>query len=124
LKVANMALTWTQDPAVDSVKLPPRATLDVLRVMQEALTNAIRHSQASAVSVDIDLTADRAGLNIVIADNGLGLGDAWEARKGKGIDNMQARAERLGGTLAMRVGSDGLGATVRLTIPAAASPPS
>jgi signal transduction histidine kinase len=122
LKAANMALVWTQDPATDTIKLPPRATLDLLRVMQEAVTNAIHHSQASAVSVDIGVTPDESGLTIDIADNGVGLAHGWQDRKGKGIDNMHTRAERLGGVLAMTAGSDGRGTTISLAIPAMAKP--
>ena len=61
-----------------------------------ALTNALRHSNASHVRVGLDF--ERDGLRMSIADDGTGLPDDYESR-GQGFRNMREDAERLGGRL-------------------------
>jgi signal transduction histidine kinase len=82
-------------------------------VVQEALTNVLRHSGASSASVEV---AERAGsLVVTVVDDGQG-GDVDE---GLGIRGMRARVERLGGVLA--VGRTPRGFEVRAEIPSAES---
>jgi signal transduction histidine kinase len=80
-------------------------------VVQEALTNVLRHSGASSAAVSV---AEQDGLLVVtVVDNGQG-GDVDE---GLGISGMRARVERLGGELT--VGRTPLGFEVRAEIPTA-----
>jgi signal transduction histidine kinase len=73
------------------------------RIVQEALTNVLRHANARAASVEI--RADDDMLTIVIADDGTGpQGDTSGA--GAGVRGMRERAEALGGTLDARPGPD------------------
>jgi signal transduction histidine kinase len=76
--------------------LGPAAEHALLRVTQEALANVARHSHATAVTIDLDLTADSVILKI--ADNGRGF-DASATPKGVGLDSMRERLEALGGRL-------------------------
>jgi signal transduction histidine kinase len=88
--------------------LAPAAEHALVRVTQEALANVARHSQASVVTLDLELATDAATLTI--ADNGCGF-DLGAASRGVGLDSMRERLEALGGRL--RVESNpGSGTTI------------
>lgn len=74
--------------------------LDVLRLLQEALTNVFKHSEASRV--DIALTCSGQQLRLTVEDNGRGLvstSDAKAGLGGAGMASMRQRAMRLGSQL-------------------------
>lgn len=81
-------------------ELPERATqLAAYRIVQESLTNAIRHSRARRVDVKLERSAERM-LVITVADDGRGFAaDAGGAEGRRGILGMQERAALLGGTV-------------------------
>lgn len=111
----GMRLDWcigTRD--VEWPALQPGTTLELLRIVQEALTNALKHSCANVVTLAVEFNAD--ALVVVVADNGGG----WRAgtQVGRGMRNMQMRAERIGGRWSMRSTTEGC--TVRLEIPRSA----
>lgn len=86
---------------------------DVLQIVREAVSNALRHSGATSISVS--LSADDRSLFLSIADNGHGF-DAPNAPWGLGLTNMRTRTKRAGGTL--DIDSDhGRGTTVEARIP-------
>jgi two-component system sensor histidine kinase UhpB len=70
-----------------------------LRIVQEALTNVVRH--AGAARVDIDLAAAGDGIELCIADDGCGLaaGVSRHPGCGLGLAGMAERAAELGGAL-------------------------
>jgi signal transduction histidine kinase len=96
--------------------LTPQAILAVQRIILEALTNALRHSQASAVTVSAQ--AEGGWLRIQVADDGVGFEQPSPTR-GRGLDNLRRRAAGLGGTLDIE-SSRGAGASVILRLPLAA----
>jgi ligand-binding sensor domain-containing protein/signal transduction histidine kinase len=79
--------------------LPARTESELLRIAQEAVTNAVRHSQAT--TIHIALTYSRRGVKMTITDNGRGFsGDAPSASEGHfGITGMKERAQQIGGSL-------------------------
>lgn len=84
---------------------------NVFLVIKEALHNAVKHAQASRIT----LTATwEQGLSIAIADDGIGLPKAADAGMGNGMRNMRKRMQEVGGTLI--AGSD-QGAAIRIHIP-------
>jgi signal transduction histidine kinase len=83
---------------VDSATPEPVAT-DMLATLREALSNVARHAGAS--HVEIVVTIDEAELVMRVTDDGIGPPAPGQPR-GHGLDNMQARAERRGGSLALR----------------------
>ena len=93
--------------------LTPHAILAVQRIILEALTNSLRHSQASTVTVSAQ--ADDAWLRIQVADDGIGFKELSSSR-GRGLDNLRRRAAGLGGTLDIE-SSRGAGASVILRLP-------
>jgi signal transduction histidine kinase len=84
------------------VKKPTqRLFLNLLRIYKESLTNISKHAKATRVLIKLEVQMETILLSI--QDNGLGFGD--DVIKGRGIDNMKARAVKLGGKLT--IDSDG-----------------
>lgn len=73
--------------------VPGPIARQLLAVVSEAVSNAVRHSGAKGVSVSV--TIDDASLEVIIEDDGRGFSDP---RRLSGLANMQHRAESLGGT--------------------------
>ena len=80
-------------------EIPPEIAVAIYRIVQEALNNIARHSQAD--SAHIDLTADQCGVHLVIGDNGIGINEQQVRRRGLGLTTMRERAERLEGAFAI-----------------------
>ena len=75
--------------------VPAYASVSAYRIAQEALTNIVRHAEAS--KVDIDITLDPVSLSLTVSDDGLG-STGTSAVEGHGILGMRERVEALGGT--------------------------
>lgn len=93
--------------------LPTRLQLTVYRIVQEALTNVIKHA-GSGVQVNLDLECDGGAVRIAVIDDGQGLGIGIEG--GHGLAGMRERAALLGGELTARRGEQG-GFEVRAVLP-------
>ena len=124
LWTAQIALTWQEDENVARVDYGPRETLDVLRILQESITNIIRHAQASGVTVTIIVKSNAADaqLVIVVTDDGTGLRADVTAAKGNGIRNMHARAARLGGSVSLSGATGHAGTRLELSLPCSVMP--
>jgi two-component system, NarL family, sensor histidine kinase UhpB len=90
------------------------AQLVVYRVAQEALSNAVRHSDASRVSVTLRRRED-GGVSLQVTDDGRGFAFD-ESEGGLGIAGMRERALLIGGELTIE-SRPGHGTTVHLTVP-------
>jgi signal transduction histidine kinase len=84
----------------------------LLAVIREALSNVARH--ALATRVDLRIWTDERGLSLTVDDDGIGPGTP--AGGGRGIDNMLARARRLGGTSSLDA-REGGGSRLRWDVP-------
>ncbi len=78
-----------------SPELGPRAQAEVLRIVQEALTNVRKHADATVVRVNVSTDG---GLRLTIADNGRGFRPEALA-SGFGLESMRQRAEVIGADL-------------------------
>ena len=74
--------------------LPAAVEVAAYRIIIEAITNALRHSEATAISIRLRL-ADGAGLHIDVTDNGAAAPREWQP--GVGLASMRERAAELGG---------------------------
>ena len=83
-------------------------------IAHNAMTNALRHSGATIVTISLLFEDDR--LTMSISDNGIGLPGDYTDR-GHGFSNMRSDAERTGGTLEVAPGDSGRGTTVTCVIP-------
>lgn len=73
-----------------------RQILQVLRIMQESLNNALKHAHASLIRLRVVYRADGI-LTLSVTDDGTGLPEKIE--RGRGINNMQSRARDIGAQL-------------------------
>jgi signal transduction histidine kinase len=99
LRAAGVEVTVDVD--ADGVPTPVHSAS--YRIVQEALTNVLRHARAQRASVVVRACEDR--LTIVVADDGAGSGSAGGA--GAGVRGMRERATALGGTLDAGPAADG-----------------
>jgi two-component system sensor histidine kinase DevS len=74
--------------------VPANLADHVVAVVREALSNVVRHANASAARIRVALVGDL--LTVVVDDNGCGLGNPTRS---SGLTNMRQRAESHGGTL-------------------------
>lgn len=96
-----------------TAEIAARTQAEVLRITQEALTNARKHADATTVGLRMRVTGDRLTLRIV--DNGRGF-DPATAGRGFGMSSMQERAALIGARLELR-SRPGEGTTVVLAAP-------
>ncbi len=96
----------------------PDRVLQALRIVQEAITNVIKHAGAHTITVRTGREANGtgAGVFVEIADDGGGIDPARP--EGRGLRNMRRRAASLGGQVT--IASTGDGTAVRLWLPLAA----
>ena len=99
--------------------LPAQVSVELLRVLQEALTNVRRHSGATRVGVR--LTAETQTLLASVSDDGGGF-DLSSVRAGVGLSAMRERVEGLGGEIEVRSRPDE-GTEVRVKVPLAGDTP-
>lgn len=98
----------------DGLPLPPDVQVQVLHVVQEALSNVRKHAAASHVALDV---VKGARWRFVVRDNGIG----FNARQSRGQSHvgmkiMHERADRIGAEVAV-VSGPGQGTVVTLTLP-------
>ncbi len=91
----------------------------VFRVVQEALTNTLRHADARTVAVQ--LTYEDSGLDVRVTDDGRGPQPGSGAGGGHGLIGIRERASVHGGTAVVGAGPDGRGFEVRVRIPVPAT---
>jgi signal transduction histidine kinase len=123
LDAAGIRLDWNEAKgALDAVAFDPHATLNIFRILQEAIANVIRHAGATSVRVDIDCDAAAKTLSIVVADDGCGMApDAGTKNGGKGLKYMDARARELKARLDVRK-NHSAGCRVTLVLPLGDNP--
>ncbi|MFJ4874492.1 sensor histidine kinase [Streptomyces sp. NPDC088745] len=105
---AEFTVTGTVDPLHDEIQ----ATL--LRIAQEALTNAAKHAHATRVGVTLSYMGDEITLDV--RDDGRGFDLVADATIGFGLTGMRARAERLAGTVDIE-SEPGYGTAVSARVP-------
>ncbi len=119
LSAAGIALLWKNSLPESVDGLGPREVLQIFRIVQEAVTNVIKHAHSPTIEITIAQSGENAQVvTITIAD--AGEGRAANAADGHGISNMVARAQSVGG--ALHIDSTSAGTTVVLTVPVPAVP--
>ena len=90
--------------------------LTIFRIIQELITNVIKHAQAS--EVNIHMTNHDESLNIMVEDNGIGFNPSQitKTRKGMGISSIDKRVEHLNGTMTIE-SEKNKGTTIIIDIP-------
>ena len=110
---------FTCDESLDEkLSLPPSTQIQIYRIAQEALSNVCRHANAKHVKMSATISSANV-FELQVADDGRGF-DANEAKNsGRGVSNIRARANMIGGD-AEWSGRDGggTGFVLRLRLPA------
>jgi PAS domain S-box-containing protein len=114
-KQSNLQCTCRIEDNAAAIEPDPETSTMLFRVVQEALTNAVRHAQASAASIHVSV--DGEILQVCVQDDGNGIdtsrqssGVSW------GITGMGERALYFGGVVTVS-GAAGQGTCVKLRIP-------
>ena len=103
----------------DLADLPEPYATCVYRIVQEALTNCVRH--ASATDIRVVVTGADQKLSVVVHDNGVGI-PADRLKSGLGLRGIEERVRDLGGTFDIH-STTGVGTSLTIQIPLAGVPP-
>lgn len=99
----------------EPLALDPQKELILFRTLQEALQNAVKHSEASLIEIEL---AYHNGVRLTVSDNGKGFDPrslANHPEKGLGLRNMQNRTRLIGGE--MNLHSEHGGTRIQITLP-------
>ncbi len=99
---------------IGEIQLERELTTGVFRVFQEALTNVVRHANATRIAVKLFL--HHGSVVLEVADDGIGVGTVTP-QSSLGLLGMRERARRLEGTCEVRLGETGKGTVVALSVP-------
>lgn len=94
---------YTKDIQIDEDALsnmPMEARIDLLRIIQEAITNIIKHARAN--KVEILIYEEQLNWVLSIVDNGQGFGARHRDRRGLGLRSIEHRVSGLGGNMEIR----------------------
>ncbi|MDE2607508.1 MAG: hypothetical protein KGL68_16455 [Burkholderiales bacterium] len=114
LQACGLRLTWDIAAPDEALRLAPHASLQLLRIAQEALTNVVKHAGASTVHVRLHVVA--GALALEVRDNGIGAAGVGEDSSGRGLTNMRTRAGQLGGRVDVHGGSGGTRVTLQVPL--------
>ncbi|MDB5829071.1 MAG: hypothetical protein JWQ73_3291, partial [Variovorax sp.] len=120
LEEAHIRTAWTIDVPDSGIALSSQASLQLLRIAQEALTNVLKHSRAGEVRIGLQQTDGMLELEVV--DDGKGCGAARPTGVGRGMGNMRARAAQLGGELGVHHGHEGTRVSLRVPMTTVGQP--
>jgi PAS domain S-box-containing protein len=101
-------------PAVPGGRLPAAVETTVFRIVQEAITNARRHSDAGRLRIDIVRTDGH--VRLVVADDGRGFNPVGVPEDRFGLEGIRQRSRLLGGESRITT-APGRGTTVEVTLP-------
>ncbi len=112
LRRLDIELEWSIARLPEVSGVTPAHVLNVLRIVQEAVTNAIRHGQAARIAI-VGEPEGADGARIVVTNDGAPFASQ---PGGRGLDNMRRRAAQLGGAVAIEAWESG-GARLVLSLP-------
>lgn len=93
-----------------------RIRLAVFRIVQEAVTNAVKHSGCRAISVA--LSRDTNAIRVEVSNDGSEPAEGWR-RSTRGVNNIKVRADLIGADVAFVRNASGAGSKTILTVPLA-----
>ena len=108
----NKALHWEVSSIENAKELGPHTTLQIMRILEEAFTNCLKHSGGSEIHIQNGVNDD--GQWVQIADNGCVVGPI---KAGKGINNMEYRANDIGAELSVDGQKSGCRVVLRIPEP-------
>lgn len=118
LEASGLELQWEMGDLPPLPWLDAPEALQILRIVQEVISNILKHAQASRIQISANIEPGSAGHDHVlvrIADDGVGF-DMSIHRPGHGLKNMQERAGAIGAILRV-ISAPGAGTSVELRLP-------
>jgi signal transduction histidine kinase len=117
---AGIACELVQEQS--DIRVDDHCATALFRILQESLSNVVRHAHASFVRVTLRLEAGT--LRMVVCDNGIGLPPGGRSKLGSfGLIGIEERIHILGGTFTVD-SEPGKGTTISVTVPVASEPAS
>ena len=114
---ARTGIDVTTEIVVDDALIPDKLGSSAFRILQESLTNVLRHSKATHVAIRLERTPSL--LTLEITDNGVGASPTYlNGTRSLGVIGMRERALACGGEFSI-AGTAGKGTTVLLRVPLA-----
>ena len=111
LRNPSLSINLDYDDSVNM--LPAEISIQIFRVIQECLTNIVRHAEANTVKISLNKQSD--DWHLVIIDNGKGC-DMQNLRKGFGLRGMEERVRSLGGKMSLN-SKENAGLMITVLIP-------
>lgn len=101
LEAANIELEWavTELPEIDNMS--PRRSLHIMRIVQEAITNSIKHSGSDKMKLVTGVAEDSVFIEVIDYGAGFEISSVSE-KQGRGVKNMRYRAQQLDAELEFR----------------------
>jgi signal transduction histidine kinase len=121
-RTSHAGVTTTVEVTGDLGTIPTATGTAAYRIVQEAVTNVVRHSGATRARISVVVGAN--DLEVTVTDNGRGPGDA-DSGTGTGLRGMRERASALGGSVDLGPAPDsasGGGARLHATLPLGGAP--
>lgn len=113
LSSAEIDVNYTVDKNIYSLRTPALLKRNFYLIFKEAVNNIVKYSKAKKTTIEIQQLG--ATLQLSISDDGCGF-DANQVNKGNGLNNMELRAQALGGKLHC-VSQPDKGTSIQLSIP-------
>jgi signal transduction histidine kinase len=114
LRASDIRLEWDVGLHLDLTGFSPEAMLGVLRILQEAVSNAVRHARARALTVRANRVEQ--GFRFEVSDDGVGFSGAGESGR-YGLSGMASRAAKLGARLSIDSSDAGTRVVLEVTAP-------
>ena len=115
LESAGIRLVWRVGEVPPLDWLDQRSCLHILRILQEGVTNIIKHASASTIVMSTQGDGDHVAITIVDDGAGFDVGAASLSSGGKGMANQMRRAEAIGARIDWLSGPEGT--SLRLVLP-------
>jgi signal transduction histidine kinase len=90
----NIEHSWNIEEPANTIQLTPQKILHIMRIIQEAVTNVIKHSKSTQLIISSEEDINNKDYKIRIVDNGLGFQQKANKNSGRGFSNMAYRAEQ------------------------------
>jgi signal transduction histidine kinase/ligand-binding sensor domain-containing protein len=111
----DAGMNFTFEQKGDTFPLPPQIHSHLLRVCQEAIHNAVKHSHGKSIAVGLNFEVDRVSLSV--QDDGIGFDPSHVGSDGHyGLKGMQERAREMKAELSLKT-EQGKGTQLRITVP-------
>lgn len=120
LRRLGVAFEWSMGDLPEISGVTPAGALSILRILQEAVTNALKHGPARRIVVTGAAGLDGAAI-LTVANDGEDAGGTTPPAQGRGMDNMRRRAWKLGGEAVLH--RDDGQTILTLTLPARLTEP-